>query len=49
MDYVNREYSVAATVDDYPDEQYLVLARNDRTPLGEYGSRRWPCYTPPQP
>jgi hypothetical protein len=49
VDYVNREYSVAATVDDYPGEQYLVLTRNDRTPLGEYGPRRWPCYTPPQP
>jgi len=25
----------------------LVLARNDRAPLGEYGPRRWPCYAPP--
>jgi hypothetical protein len=47
IDYVNEHYRVAATVDKYEGEQYLVLARTDRTPTGRYGAESWPCYTAP--
>ena len=42
MELVDREYHAAGSVED--EDSYLILARNDRVPLRDYGNDRWPCY-----
>ena len=42
MELVDREYHPAGSVED--GDSYLILARNDRVPVRDYGNDRWPCY-----
>lgn len=43
VDYVHREYDVAATMQE-DGERYLILVRRDRRAAGRYGAEMWPCY-----
>ena len=43
VDYVEREYQLAATAED-GGEQYLILRRRDRPVLAGFGSHGWPCF-----
>jgi hypothetical protein len=43
VDYVQREYRLAATVTE-DREDYLIFARRDRAPLRGFRSGEWPCY-----
>ena len=43
MSYVERNYAIAATVDE-ANERYLIFARKDRHPLRGFGTHNWPCY-----
>jgi hypothetical protein len=45
LDYVNREYVVAATIED-GGERYLVYARRNREVIRTFGPQGWPCFTP---
>ena len=42
MELVDREYHPAASVED--GDRYLILVQNDRVPVRDYGTDRWPCY-----
>ena len=42
MELIDREYHAAGSVED--GDRYLILARNDRVPVRDYGTDRWPCY-----
>jgi hypothetical protein len=49
MSYVDRQYRLSATFND-DGEEYEVLARRDRAPVGSFGPQQWPCYsTAPSP
>ncbi len=41
--YVDQEYELAGSLSDN-GEEYLVLARRDRTPSGQFGEFGWPCF-----
>jgi hypothetical protein len=43
VDYVQREYRLAATVTE-DGEDYLIFARRDRAPLRGFRSGEWPCF-----
>jgi hypothetical protein len=43
VDYVEREYQLAAKVDN-GGEQYLIFTRKNRPALAEFGSQKWPCF-----
>jgi hypothetical protein len=43
VDYVEREYQLAAKVED-GGEEYLIFARKDRPVLASFGPRGWPCF-----
>ena len=43
VDYVRRDYGVAATVKD-GGENYLILTRKDRVPVARFGTQGWPCF-----
>jgi hypothetical protein len=43
VDYVERDYQLAATVED-GGEKYLILTRKDRPVLASFGSQQWPCF-----
>jgi hypothetical protein len=44
VEYVEREYRLAATVVD-EGEEYLIFVRNDRPALTSFGSEAWPCFS----
>jgi len=43
VDYVEREYQAAVTVED-GGEQYLVFTRKDRPAVASFGAQAWPCF-----
>jgi len=43
VDYVEREYQVAATVEN-SGENYLIYTRKDRPPVASFGAQAWPCF-----
>ncbi|HTM03805.1 MAG TPA: hypothetical protein VL173_09895 [Vicinamibacterales bacterium] len=43
IDYVQREYGVAAMVKD-GGEDYLILTRKDRPAIASFGRQAWPCF-----
>jgi hypothetical protein len=43
VDYVEREYRLAATVVD-EGEEYLIFANRSRPVLRRFGSGDWPCF-----
>jgi hypothetical protein len=45
LDYVNREYFVAATVED-AGEWYTIYSRRNRAVIRTFGPQAWPCFTP---
>jgi hypothetical protein len=45
VDYVEREYRLAATIEE-EGEEYLIFAQRARTPVSGFGSERWPCFAP---
>lgn len=42
MGLIDREYHAAGSVEDA--DRYLILVPNDRVPVRDYGTDRWPCY-----
>jgi hypothetical protein len=42
IELLERDYHVAARVEDA--DGYLILVRNDRASVHDYGTDRWPCY-----
>ena len=43
VDYVEREYQLAAEVED-GGEEYLIFVRKDRPVLAGFGAQSWPCF-----
>jgi hypothetical protein len=43
VDYVEREYRLAATAEN-GGEEYLIFVRKDRQVLTDFGSQKWPCF-----
>ena len=43
VDYVEREYELAAKVED-AGEEYLIFRRKDRPVLASFGAAEWPCF-----
>ena len=43
VDYVEREYQLAAKVED-GGEEYLIFTRKDRPALTSFGPQEWPCF-----
>jgi hypothetical protein len=43
VDYVEREYQLAVTIED-SGEEYLIFTRRDRPVLASFGSQGWPCF-----
>jgi hypothetical protein len=42
FDMISHEYHVAGSIEDA--DRYMILVRNDRHPVREYGADGWPCY-----
>jgi len=42
FDLLGRDYHVAGSIEDA--DRYIILVRNDRQPVREYGANGWPCY-----